>query len=323
MKKIHLIGALLFVEFGFSQISISALNTPYNQDFNTMTDGTTAPVLPANWYMARLSGTSTTPLTITNNDGSTNSGGVYAAGINSTSERSLAVLASSGTIPGIGLNLANNLAQNITQIQISGKAEQWRLATSSVVEKILFAYSYDATSLSTGTWTSVTNCDLTEVNAPTNTTIPTNVTANIDGNTQGNNTNFNFTFGLTGAGWPANGGTLWIRWADTNDTGNDAMIGLDDFSFQATSTDPLLLSNEKLNEISGLQIFPNPSKSILNITSDSFAEKQIELYDTLGKVALSTKTTNQNINITSLAKGVYVAKITEEGKTTTRKIVIE
>ncbi|MET3047073.1 T9SS type A sorting domain-containing protein [Flavobacterium covae] len=321
MKKNHLFGTLLLANFGFCQVSISALNTPYNQDFNSMTTGTTAPVLPVNWFMTRLSGTSTTALTLTNNDGSTNSGGVYAAGTNSTNERCLAVLASSGTIPGIGLNLINNLTQNITQIQISGKTEQWRLATSSIVEKVAFAYSYDATSLSTGNWTTVTNCDLVEQNATTSTTTPT--TANIDGNALGNNSNFTFTFGLTGNGWLANGGTLWIRWADTNDLGNDAMIGLDDFSIQATSIDPQFLSNEKLDEISGLQIFPNPTKSILNITSNNFSEKQIEIYDSLGKIILSTRTTNQNINITPLTKGVYTAKITEEGKIAIRKIIIE
>ncbi|RVU90790.1 T9SS type A sorting domain-containing protein [Flavobacterium columnare] len=321
MKKIYVLGTLLLAELGFCQVSISALNTPYTQDFNTMTNGTTPPSLPPNWFIARLSGTSTTALTLTNNDGSANSGGVYATGTNSSNERSLAVLASSGTIPGIGLNLINNLTQNITQIEISGKSEQWRLATSTVVEKIAFAYSYDATSLSTGTWTTVTNCDLVEQNATTNTSPPT--VANIDGNALGNNSNFTYTFGLTGNGWSANGGSLWIRWSDTNDVGNDAMIGLDDFSIQAKSTDPQFLSNEKLDAISGLQVYPNPTHSVLNITSNSFSEKQIELYNLLGKIALSTKTTNQIVDITSLAKGVYIAKVTEEGKVATRKIVIE
>lgn len=77
------------------------------------------------------------------------------------------------------------------------------------------------------------------------------------------------------------------------------------------------------NNISGLKVYPNPAKNTLYVTSASFAEKQVELYDVLGKVALSTKVTNQAVNIASLPKGVYVAKITEEGKTATRKVVIE
>ena len=77
------------------------------------------------------------------------------------------------------------------------------------------------------------------------------------------------------------------------------------------------------NSISGLKIYPNPAKNNLFISSDSFAEKQVELYDVLGKVALKTKVTNTPINLSGLTSGVYVVKVTEEGKTATRKLVIE
>lgn len=77
------------------------------------------------------------------------------------------------------------------------------------------------------------------------------------------------------------------------------------------------------NEISGLKIYPSPAKSILTVSSNSFAEKQVTLYNVLGKIALSTKVNNQPIDVSSLAKGMYVIKITEEGKTTTRKLIIQ
>ncbi len=77
------------------------------------------------------------------------------------------------------------------------------------------------------------------------------------------------------------------------------------------------------NNIEGLKIYPNPAKNTLYVTSDSFASKQVELFDVLGKSVLNTKVVNNTVNISSLSKGVYVAKITEEGKTATRKIVIE
>ncbi|MCL9809556.1 T9SS type A sorting domain-containing protein [Flavobacterium luminosum] len=77
------------------------------------------------------------------------------------------------------------------------------------------------------------------------------------------------------------------------------------------------------NEIAGLQVYPNPAKTSLFVTSDSFTEKQVVLYDVLGKIALKTEVTNQPISVTSLPKGMYIAKITEEGKTATRKVVIE
>lgn len=104
---------------------------------------------------------------------------------------------------------------------------------------------------------------------------------------------------------------------DTNNNNND---------FEAKTPSPrnssTTLSVDQ-NNISGLSVFPNPAKQFLNITSASFAEKQVVLYDVLGKVALTAKVTNQSLNIASLPKGVYVAKITEEGKVATRKVVIE
>ncbi|SFB00798.1 Por secretion system C-terminal sorting domain-containing protein [Flavobacterium swingsii] len=76
-------------------------------------------------------------------------------------------------------------------------------------------------------------------------------------------------------------------------------------------------------EISGLKIYPNPAKNVLNIASDSFEAKTVAIYNVLGKVVLSEKVTNAPVNVANLAKGVYVVKVTEEGKTATRKLVIE
>ncbi|WP_375605465.1 T9SS type A sorting domain-containing protein [Flavobacterium davisii] len=84
-----------------------------------------------------------------------------------------------------------------------------------------------------------------------------------------------------------------------------------------------LLNNEKNNEIEGLSIHPNPANSVVNITSPNFGEKQIDLYDIFGKKTLSSKITDQSLNISSLTKGIYFAKITEGSKIATRKIIIE
>lgn len=81
--------------------------------------------------------------------------------------------------------------------------------------------------------------------------------------------------------------------------------------------------NVAQNNIDGLKVYPNPAKNTLYITSDSFATKEVELFDVLGKSVLNTKVINNTVNISSLSKGVYVVKITEEGKTATRKIVVE
>ncbi|MGH2667196.1 T9SS type A sorting domain-containing protein [Flavobacterium sp.] len=83
------------------------------------------------------------------------------------------------------------------------------------------------------------------------------------------------------------------------------------------------LSVVKRNEIDGLKIYPNPVKTNLFVTSNSFETKQVEIYNVLGKIVLLTKVTNAPVNVSALTTGVYMIKVTEEGKTATRKLVIE
>ncbi|MES2573902.1 MAG: T9SS type A sorting domain-containing protein [Bacteroidota bacterium] len=78
------------------------------------------------------------------------------------------------------------------------------------------------------------------------------------------------------------------------------------------------------NEITGLSIYPNPvNKGILYITSNSNTEKSITIFDVLGKQVLNTNTSNNSVNVLSLKGGSYIVKITEDGKTGTKKIIIE
>lgn len=109
---------------------------------------------------------------------------------------------------------------------------------------------------------------------------------------------------------------------DTNNNSTDFTIGTPTPRNTATTLSPCSLSVAE-NNISGLKVYPNPAKNTLYVTSDSFATKEVELFDVLGKSVLNTKTVNNTVNISSLSKGVYVVKITEEGKTATRKIVVE
>ncbi|NDI97908.1 T9SS type A sorting domain-containing protein [Flavobacterium sp. LaA7.5] len=80
----------------------------------------------------------------------------------------------------------------------------------------------------------------------------------------------------------------------------------------------------KQNNISTLKIFPNPlSGSVLTITSDANAAKTVAIYDVLGKQVINTVTTTGTVNVSNLTSGIYIVKITEEGKTATRKLVVK
>jgi predicted extracellular nuclease len=76
--------------------------------------------------------------------------------------------------------------------------------------------------------------------------------------------------------------------------------------------------------IAGLQVYPNP---VLNgnlfVTSDNSASKAVVIYDVLGKQVINTIVTDQAINVSNLNSGVYIVKVTEAGKTATRKLVIK
>ena len=80
----------------------------------------------------------------------------------------------------------------------------------------------------------------------------------------------------------------------------------------------------KDNAIAGLKVYPNPVKGgNLYITSDNSASKQVTVYDVLGKQVMNTTVNNAPVNVSNLNSGVYIVKITEEGKTATRKLVIQ
>ncbi|WP_112112995.1 T9SS type A sorting domain-containing protein [Flavobacterium aciduliphilum] len=91
----------------------------------------------------------------------------------------------------------------------------------------------------------------------------------------------------------------------------------------ATTIGGLLNTNE-VAAISGLKVYPNPvSNGVLHIESDVNSEKNVAIYDVLGKQVLNATTSQNMLNISSLTAGVYMVQITEEGKTATKKLVIE
>ena len=58
------------------------------------------------------------------------------------------------------------------------------------------------------------------------------------------------------------------------------------------------------------------------ISSILVSLKTVAIYDVLGKQVLNTVVTNETVNVSGLTSGVYIVKVTEEGKTATRKLVV-
>ena len=78
-------------------------------------------------------------------------------------------------------------------------------------------------------------------------------------------------------------------------------------------------------DLTSLKVYPNPvTNGKLFISSANAVEKQVAIYSILGQKVLETKTTNNaEINVSKLAKGAYILKISEEGVSNTKKLIIQ
>ena len=85
--------------------------------------------------------------------------------------------------------------------------------------------------------------------------------------------------------------------------------------------------NAKIQEttvIEGLNLYPNPvSNGKVYITSKNDLDKNIIIFDVLGKKVLQTTMSSKELNISNLSPGVYIIKIDEEQATATRKLIVK
>jgi len=91
-------------------------------------------------------------------------------------------------------------------------------------------------------------------------------------------------------------------------------------SFQATAQE------NKGNSIAieGLNFYPNPvSNGKVYISSKSMQDKDIAIYDVLGKKVLQATITSKELNVSSLSPGVYIIKIKEGEASATRKLIVK
>ena len=74
-----------------------------------------------------------------------------------------------------------------------------------------------------------------------------------------------------------------------------------------------------INDInSSLSIYPNPVKDVLTIEGNYTS---VDVFDMFGKLVLSSEYT-KNINVSTLANGIYMLNITTEKGIQTQKITI-
>lgn len=76
--------------------------------------------------------------------------------------------------------------------------------------------------------------------------------------------------------------------------------------------------------IEGLNFYPNPvSNGKIYISSKSSMDKEITIFDVLGKKVLQASISAKELSIASLSPGVYIIKIREGEATATRKLIVK
>lgn len=221
---------------------ISLVNT-YTQDFNTLANTGTSSTLPTGWLFSEA-GTNANAL-YTAGTGSSTAGDTYSFGTASSNDRAFGTLQSGSLNPTIGAQIQNNSGTAITKLKITYTGEEWRLGTINRTDYLLFQYSLDATDLSTGTWTSVSNLDLATIDA-----------SGPVGAKDGNSLNKNISYTIRNLNIPA-GAVFLIRWTDFNASGSDDGLAVDDFTIEANpldNTPPQIVSLNPANAATGVSL---------------------------------------------------------------------
>jgi len=228
MKKL-LLGLSLFfgiaVNSSGQSISLTVAGTPYTQNFDLLSNtagSTTNNLTIPGWFLTETGGGARDNEQYAVDAGSSSTGDTYSYGSAASTDRAIGSLRSGTLISVFGAFFTNNTGAPVTSIQISYTGEQWRLGTVGRTDQLTFSYSTDATSLTTGTWTSVSALDFT---SPTTTTV---------GARDGNDATYRTAISsvITGLNIPV-GGTIFIRWDDIDASGADDGLAVDDFSLTA------------------------------------------------------------------------------------------
>lgn len=216
-------------------ISLTTLGSTYSQNFNTLATTGTANVIPmtgplAGWALTESGGGTRDDEKYAADDGGSGTGDTFSYGTGTATDRALGGLQSSSLIPIFGALFTNSTGATITSLDIAYVGEEWRLGTASRTDSIVFEYRTGADGspsadvglgLTAGTWTGVTALNFS--------TPVTATTGAKDGNALANRTALSST--ISSLSIP-DGSSFWIRWTDTNATGADDGLAVDDFTLK-------------------------------------------------------------------------------------------
>ena len=93
------------------------------------------------------------------------------------------------------------------------------------------------------------------------------------------------------------------------------------FSPGLTNDTPLSINNYQNNLF---VMYPNPSNTgFVNIKSNQMGAVQAQVFDMLGKQMINTTVVNERLEMSSLNAGIYIVKLTQNDRTTTKKLILQ
>lgn len=222
-------------------VSLTASDLDYSQTFDTLATSGTANAWAndstlAGWSLfTRADGSAAAPNYRADNGGS-NTGAFFSYGSTGTAERALGAVGSSGAYWGssvaneavagyIALSLQNDTGKAIDSFKLTYDGEQWRNAGNATPHAMTVQYGFGDSFSAVALWSDLSDLTFTSP-------IATASTAALNGNLDANRT-AGLTQSVQSLNW-SSGSTLWVRWAEINNTGSDHALAIDDVTFSAT-----------------------------------------------------------------------------------------
>ncbi len=90
---------------------------------------------------------------------------------------------------------------------------------------------------------------------------------------------------------------------------------------------PLGINNAVVSSDNNVTVYPNPASTTLNVKLGSVTDKAtVTVYNAIGQIVIASQEVNDNateINVSTLAKGVYILKVSNGKEVSNTKFVIE
>jgi hypothetical protein len=115
--------------------------------------------------------------------------------------------------------------------------------------------------------------------------------------------------------------TFMFGYGTVNNASPEATFLFDDIQ----QTDGTVSTNDLVSELTGVTAYPNPAKNQLTISSNGNVIQALTLIDLLGNevTVLYPNDRRVNLNVTDLASGIYIARISTITGTGSIRVVIE